>query len=426
MTRHEKGDRNSKDEMLTETASILNASINSIKKYDYNKPMDLIYTLMWIEELIPNYYISFSDVPNINELYIVTIKKFYNEWNIMRNKRFKREISYKEYIKRKLNYDLKEVGGFLSKYIINQDIDESISQGTYNASKSIENIGSLLSIESCIDKTTKSTLLPNNIIVIGNSCAGKTTFIDYFKKYYNIYSDIDDLEPLLEAFMLDDLLYQNKIEEFKKIKNELKYVNKIWEEYNDNINSINHYTKPANLGNGHDIIRPILWDYIIQMAIVNPETHNIIQFSRGKDELYESQFSQNAYFRSIKNFIDNSENNSNSIIVNLVSSLKIRKNRNRIRFENGGHYVSDDTMDNVYSKDIFEYTKTGKNFGYLLVDGRTIPVYTIVNDKTLSEIELNKFLEYNVNKVIEYYNDFKEEKHGIKKDSKRYLAKQIK
>ena len=28
-----------------------------------------------------------------------------------------------------------------------------------------------------------------------------------------------------------------------------------------------------------------------------------------------------------------------------------------------------------------------------------------------------------VNKVIEYYNDFKEEKHGIKKDSKRYLAK---
>ena len=51
------------------------------------------------------------------------------------------------------------------------------------------------------------------------------------------------------------------------------------------------------------------------------------------------------------------------------------------------------------------------------------PVYTIVNNKTLSEIEINKFLKYNVNKVTEYYNDFKEEKHGIKKDSKRYLAK---
>ena len=111
------------------------------------------------------------------------------------------------------------------------------------------------------------------------------------------------------------------------------------------------------------------------------------------------------------------------LVLAFVSSLETRKNRNRIRFENGGHYVSDDTMDNVYSKDIFEYTKTGENFGYLLVAGQTIPVYTIVNDKTLSEIELNKFLEYNVNKVMEYYNDFKEEKHGIKKDSKRYLAK---
>ena len=77
--------------------------------------IDLIYTLMWLEELIPNYYINFSDVPNINEMYIVTIKKFYDEWNIIKNKRIKREISYKEYIEWKLNYDLKEVGGLYGK-----------------------------------------------------------------------------------------------------------------------------------------------------------------------------------------------------------------------------------------------------------------------------------------------------------------------
>ena len=90
------------------------------------------------------------------------------------------------------------------------------------------------------------------------------------------------------------------------------------------------------------------------------------------------------------------------MMLKIVSSLEIRKNKNRIRFENGGHYVSDDTMGKIYSKDIFGYTKTGTNFGYLLVDGRTIPVYTIINDKTLNSIELNRFLEYNVNKVIEY------------------------
>lgn len=70
---------------------------------------------MRLEELISNYYIDFSDVPNINELYIVIIKKFYDEWNIMRNKKIKRKISYKEYIEWKLNYYLKEVGGLYGK-----------------------------------------------------------------------------------------------------------------------------------------------------------------------------------------------------------------------------------------------------------------------------------------------------------------------
>ena len=231
------------------------------------------------------------------------------------------------------------------------------------------------------------------------------------------------MEPLLETFMLDDLLYQNKIEQFKKIKESLKHVSKIWEEYNNNIDLINHYTKPANQGSGHDIIRPILWDYIIQMAVMNSEKHNIIQFSRGKDDLYETEFTENAYFRSIKSFINCLEHNNNCIIINLVSSLEIRKKRNKIRFDNGGHYVSDDTMDNVYSKDIFEYTKLGENFGYLEIDGRIIPVYTIINDQLLGEIELNEFLEYNINSVIKYYNQFKEAENGLKKNPKRYLAK---
>lgn len=89
MTRYERGDRNPKDERLTEIANILNVSFNSIKKYDYNKPIDLIYTLMWLEELIPNYYINFSDVLNINELYIVTIKKFMMSGTLWKTKDLK-------------------------------------------------------------------------------------------------------------------------------------------------------------------------------------------------------------------------------------------------------------------------------------------------------------------------------------------------
>ena len=61
---------------------------------------------MWLEEIIPRYYIDLSKVPNINENNIIIIKKFINEWERMRNKRLKREISYIDYIEWKLTYEV--------------------------------------------------------------------------------------------------------------------------------------------------------------------------------------------------------------------------------------------------------------------------------------------------------------------------------
>lgn len=80
-------------------------------------------------------------------------------------------------------------------------------------------------------------------------------------------------------------------------------------------------------------------------------------------------------------------------------------------------------MENVYSSDIFDYSKTSENLGYLTIDEKKIPVFTIINDKMLNEIELDEFLEYNVNEVIKYYNQFMEDEYGFKKNTKRYLAK---
>ena len=60
----------------------------------------------------------------------------------------------------------------------------------------------------------KNGILPKNIIVVGNSCAGKTTFIDFFKSFYNIYTDIDDLAPLLEMFMIDDVSNGKNLDDF--------------------------------------------------------------------------------------------------------------------------------------------------------------------------------------------------------------------
>ncbi len=106
MTRYEKGDRNPKEERTKQLANIFRISYNAIKKYDYKEPIDILYTLMWLEEIIPRYYIDLSKVPNINENNIIIIKKFINEWERMRTKRLKREISYIDYIEWKLTYEV--------------------------------------------------------------------------------------------------------------------------------------------------------------------------------------------------------------------------------------------------------------------------------------------------------------------------------
>ena len=106
MTRYEKGERNPKDDRTLEISKILNVNFNSIKKYDFNNPIDLIYIFLWLEELIPNYQIDLSIIQNVKNKDVLTYKNFIDEWNVMRKKRKYREISYEEYIEWKLNFEL--------------------------------------------------------------------------------------------------------------------------------------------------------------------------------------------------------------------------------------------------------------------------------------------------------------------------------
>lgn len=105
MTRYEKGERNPKDDRTLELSKILNVSFNAIKNYDYKSSVDILYTLMWLEELLPKYQIDVYKVPNIN-YQVISFKKFIDEWENMRLKRNKREITYEEYIQWKLTYEV--------------------------------------------------------------------------------------------------------------------------------------------------------------------------------------------------------------------------------------------------------------------------------------------------------------------------------
>lgn len=52
MTRYERGDRNPKFERVIKIASILNVSVDAVKIYEYKNAIDIIYTLLWLEEII--------------------------------------------------------------------------------------------------------------------------------------------------------------------------------------------------------------------------------------------------------------------------------------------------------------------------------------------------------------------------------------
>ena len=102
MTRYERGDRNPKSYRVEELSKILQVNINSIKQFDFKKLIDIIYFLLWLEELIPNIQIEYEETfINKNK----ELKLFFEEWKRMKLKRRKKEISYFQYTDWKFNYE---------------------------------------------------------------------------------------------------------------------------------------------------------------------------------------------------------------------------------------------------------------------------------------------------------------------------------
>jgi len=105
MARYERGDRVPKEERLQEIANILNVNVKCLKEYDFRNEEDIIYILLWMEELYPrmNIDLGLSEViPKESEN---KLKRFFEEWNVMKEKRANLELSYDDYVEWKLQYD---------------------------------------------------------------------------------------------------------------------------------------------------------------------------------------------------------------------------------------------------------------------------------------------------------------------------------
>ncbi len=108
MARYERGERSPKSDRLLALSKILNVNINCIREYDFTKTEDIIYFLLWLEEIYPKMNIDFCISKYFRDSRDNMLLKFKEEWEYMRNLREKREISYEKYVEWKLNYEVKE------------------------------------------------------------------------------------------------------------------------------------------------------------------------------------------------------------------------------------------------------------------------------------------------------------------------------
>lgn len=105
MARYERGDRVPKEERLQEIANILNVNIKCLKEYDFRNQEDIIYILLWMEELYPRMNIDLGLSELLPKEGDIKLKSFFEEWNVMKEKRANLELSYDDYVEWKLQYD---------------------------------------------------------------------------------------------------------------------------------------------------------------------------------------------------------------------------------------------------------------------------------------------------------------------------------
>lgn len=105
MARYERGDRVPKEERLQEIANILNVNVKCLKEYDFRNEEDMIYILLWMEELYPRMNIDLGLSESLPKESDIKIKRFFEEWNAMKEKRINLELSYDDYVEWKLQYD---------------------------------------------------------------------------------------------------------------------------------------------------------------------------------------------------------------------------------------------------------------------------------------------------------------------------------
>ena len=102
--RYERGTRNPKDDRVEKMAEVLEINEAMIKSYDFKDPMDIVYILLWLEDVSPDYILKSSGAESFVNNTSTCIKKALKECQSVKKKLKKGEISETEYTEWKLTH----------------------------------------------------------------------------------------------------------------------------------------------------------------------------------------------------------------------------------------------------------------------------------------------------------------------------------
>jgi len=260
------------------------------------------------------------------------------------------------------------------------------------------------------------TQCPYFIFITGCAAAGKTTLAQKICKTLPIFNFSTDMFALKEVFLINDFLEDCIIKKKsdKEIKSSFLHITGSCFYWKDMLEKKIEELRTGNLtiealdtvkteDGGHRIRRPYLWDEVLYRSctICNKDECYVFEFARGADLSYLEKYNIGAsqvYHRCFS-IIRNSNRNvtaGNSMIINIVTERRERQERNRLRRIRGDHFVSQQTMEEVYKDDIFSFEAAPEvgSFSGFLSHKFPIPVISIDNTPRSPDLNFAFVLEH--------------------------------
>lgn len=237
------------------------------------------------------------------------------------------------------------------------------------------------------------------IFVLGAACGGKSSFINAVAG--DEYARLDDVEPLYKFFKADELAQSNpKLFQYFIKQNNL-------EKFYPDKNAAYSVADPSG---GYRVTNPVVLDHVLELTAkqVGEGRKYIVEFSRGADSEYMEAFDVKAdeiYQRSVGEIIRNIPAGFavSSLVVNIFAGFDNRLQRNRERRRQGGHFVSEGSMETMYRADVFQFDRQDKNNGFFVCEGIKIPVYSFENAETGNPSALKPIFLKHYENALRFY-----------------------